>query len=386
MALKVVKTVEEMGRLPLRILNFLLSEFHPKKQTDDLSLKERQDLMWREQLMMIIRAGLYGIMSGIGIVMVVLAAEPLRPESLTESWIESAKYYGVTASFGIVITILELAVIYADTLRTARAMSVISGIRPRIIHDETATDEMILSLMYAGLRAPNPHEELYGINPREHLNKLFLLLGMAAHKSKIKITRIILKSLYRRIFVRVSGRTASRAVIETISIPVFALWNMIVVHRVMREIRIRALVPLHLDELEDMLFAEGFENLPKKKRTAVLLAIKSQVVHVHDFHPNVTLFLDRLLHRISPEEILEFEENQDDFIRFLEIIDEQGKQTAIMVYCVTCGLDGRIRRRHRKMFKRLEKISPEAARCSPRRWWRYFLSGGERPFDFSQNN
>lgn len=379
MALKVAATLEEMGRLPMRVLNFLLSEFHPKQKTDALTLKERQNLMRTEQLMMIIRAGLYGIISGIGIVIVVLAAEPLRPESLTADWTATAKYYGITGSFGVVITIIELAAIYADTLRTARSLSVISGIRPPIIDEDTATDEMILSLMYAGLRAPNPHEELYGINPREHLNKLFLLLGMAAHKSKVKITRIIIKALYRRIFVRVSGRTASRAVIETISIPVFALWNMIVVHRVMREIRIRALVPLHLAEMEEMLYPGGFEKMPKNQRTAALLAIKAQVVHVHDFHPNVTLFLDRLLHRLSPEEILEFEENEDDFVRYVETLDEQGRRTAIMTYCVTCGLDGRIRRRHRKMFKKLTKIHPAVGDCSPRRWWRYFLSGGERP-------
>jgi DNA-binding MarR family transcriptional regulator len=148
---------------------------------------------------------------------------------------------------------IELFFIYVDTIQTARKIALISGLRPAIIDDDDITDELIVSLMYAGLKAPNSHTPMYGINPREHVNKIVLIFGMAVHKSKVAISRIILKSLYRRLLARLWGRTASRTVIETASIPVFALWNFIVVRRVMKEIRIRVTLPLLMNDLQENL-------------------------------------------------------------------------------------------------------------------------------------
>ena len=379
MAARVVATLEGLGKLPWRVLQFLLSDHHLDHVSDEMSRDERQKLMKTEERLMTLRAGLYGVLSGLGIVFVVLLAEPYRPQSFSADWWATIFFYSITGGFGIFITIFELFLIYADTLRTARSLALISGIRPAVIDDESAADELVLSLMYAGLRAPNSHEEMHGINPREHLSRVMLLFGMVAHKSKIKITRVIIKTLYRRILVRVTGRTASRAAIESISVPVFAIWNMIAVHRVMREIRIRSLVPLGLEEVEQKLYPAGFEALSSQQKVACLVALKAQVVGVFDFHPNVKLFLQNLIQKLSKEEHIEFQNNTNSLIQIIENLALEDRRIVYLTFCAACGMDGRIKRKHKKTLRQLKPLCPSCKDNSPKDWRKFFLSKTDTP-------
>ncbi len=379
MAARVVATLEGLGKLPWRVLQYLLADHHLDNLNESMSIDERQRLMKIEERLMVLRSGVYGILSGLGIVFIVLLAEDYRPETLSEDWWATLAFYSITGGFGIFITIFELMLIYADTLRTARSIAIISGIRPPIIDDESATDELVLSLMYAGLRAPNPHEELHGINPREHVKRIMLIFGMVAHKSKIKVTRVIVKTLYRRILVRVTGRTASRAAIEAISIPVFAIWNMIAVHRVMKEIRIRSLVPLAIKEVEEKLYNNQFNNLQKGQKIACLLALKSQVIGVYDFHPNVKLFLERLLNSVEKSEKDEFYGSNVTLLEAVKILPQEERKIVFQTFCAACGMDGRLKVRHKKTLRQLKLLCPSCGDCSPKKWRKFFLSKATIP-------
>ena len=379
MSEKAVRAIGEIGRFPGRILQFLLSDHHIDSVNENTTFEERLKMIKRVEMLICIRAGLYGVMCGIGIVWITFLARPLEPSNFSSELKETAIYFTFTIGCGVILTMIELIFIYIDTIHTARSIALIAGLRPAIVDDDDVTDELIASLMYAGLKAPNSHVSMYGIDPREHTNKALMIFSMAAHKSKVAISRIIMKALYRRIFVRLAGRSASRSVIETASIPVFAIWNYLAVKQVMREIRIRTTVPLLMDELIEELYPNGFKSLSTNQQNACLIAMKLQVTGVADFHPNIKLFLDKVLAD-------DIEENNDlfgrDFEEFENVVKNMSVEDRCIVlrtFAILCGMDGRIKGRIRKKSKEVSRNCPEYNHSSLFAWKRYFMHGGKRP-------
>ena len=143
---KAIQTFEEIGRIPGRVLKYLLSDHSLDVIDDDTPFEERLRLIKREEKMICIRAALYGVLSGLGIVGVTYLATPLEPDNSSELY-QRALYYALVISIGDLLTMIELVFIYIDTIHTARNIAIISGIRPTIIGDDEATDELIISLM-----------------------------------------------------------------------------------------------------------------------------------------------------------------------------------------------------------------------------------------------
>jgi len=374
-----LQTFEEIGRIPGRVLRYLLSDNDRELVDNNTPFDERLRLIKREEKLICIRAAMYGILCGIGIVWITYMVRSFEPINLTSDLKATAFYFTITIGSGIILTMIELFFIYVDTIQTARKIALISGLRPAIIDDDDITDELIVSLMYAGLKAPNSHAPMYGINPREHVNKIVLIFGMAVHKSKVAISRIILKSLYRRLLARLWGRTASRTVIETASIPVFALWNFIVVRRVMKEIRIRVTLPLLMNDLQENLLPNGFDNLSEMQQKATLLAIKSQVTGVADFHPNIKLFIERIFAGSYHENEDVFENINGDLEQILASMSIEERRIPLRVFCAVCGMDGRLKRRVRAESKRLSILCTEYDKHSLKKWRDYFMHGTSIP-------
>jgi hypothetical protein len=374
-----LRTFEEIGLIPGRILRYLLSDNDHELVDSDTSFNERLQLIKREEKLICIRAGMYGILCGISIVWITYLARPFEPSDLSADLKATAFYFTITIGSGIILTMIELFFIYVDTIQSARKIALISGLRPAIIDDDDVTDELIVSLMYAGLKAPNSHSPMYGINPREHVNKIVLIFSMAAHKSKVAISRIILKSLYRRVIVRLGGRTASRAVIETASIPVFALWNFIAVRRVMKEIRIRTTLPLLMNDLRQNLLPNGFDNLSEMQQKATLLAIKSQVTGVADFHPNIKLFVERIFAGSYHGNQDVFENIHGTFNEVVAKMSVEERRIPLRIFGAVCGMDGRLRRRVRAESNRLSMLCSEYDKHSLKKWRDYFMHGTSIP-------
>jgi len=376
---KAIQKIGDIGRIPSRILRYLLSDYHVESVDENTPFEERLRLIKREELLICVRAGLYGVMCGIGIVWITFLARPFEPNDFSNNIKDTAIYFIFTIGCGVILTMIELIFIYIDTIRTARSIALIAGLRPAVVDDDEVTDELIASLMYAGLKAPNSHVSMYGIDPREHTNKAVMIFSMAAHKSKVAISRIIMKALYRRIFVRLAGRSASRSVIETASIPVFAIWNYLAVKQVMREIRIRTTVPLLMDELIEELYPKGFGSLSATQQNACLIAMKLQVTGVADFHPNIKLFFDKVLAEHIEDNGDLFGDDFEEFENVLKNMSSGDRDVVLRTFAILCGMDGRIKRRIRIKSKEVALQCPEYKHESLLAWKRYFLHGGERP-------
>ena len=176
-----------------------------------------------------------------------------------------------------------------------------------------------------------------------------------------------MKAIWRRILVRVLGRSVSRTIIELVSIPVFAGWNAAVTSRVMRELRVRALGKETVEEALVRLYPNGFETLPDETRIGCLLAVRSQITSIADFHPNVTMLLDRLVekHGRAPGDF-DNEGNIDEdetrewmrgkVIGRLADLSTDDQLIVIRTFAMACALDGRLRSGHRRTLREMKQL------------------------------
>ena len=241
-------------------------------------------------------SALLGAVTGALIVYLTVLASPLEPGS-SGTWSELLIYYSIVLGIGAFLTIIELLILYLMTMRNARTIATMVGIKPNSALEDEAEASLLLSMIHAGIEAPNSISPLHGIDPVINIPRWRLIFAAVVYKTKVSATKILMKAIWRRILVRVLGRSVSRTIIELVSIPVFAGWNAAVTNRVMLELRVRSLGKETVDEAIQRLYPNGFETLPDEVRTSCLLAVRSQITSIADFHPNVTMLLDNLVEK-----------------------------------------------------------------------------------------
>jgi hypothetical protein len=316
----------------------------------------------------ILLSSLLGAITGFLIVGVALIASPLEPGD-DPVWKEVVLFYGVIFGVGGFLTAIELMLIYVITMRSARTMVIMNGINPESAFDDDVERTLLLSMIHAGLEAPNSTIPLHGIDPIVNVPRWRLIFAAVAYKAKVSATKLIMKALWRRFVVRILGRSASRAVIEIVSIPVFAGWNAYVTRNVMLELRVRVLGNETVDDAIDYLYPQGFGAIDTMTRQACLLAVRSQITEVADFHPNVTLMLEKLVqeHDLHPADFdgdgeVTAEEldrwKRGCLLELVDELDEVQREHVTRTFAMACALDGRVRRQHRKTLKKLtEKVN-----------------------------
>ena len=311
-------------------------------------------------------SALLGAVTGALIVYLTVLASPLEPGS-SGTWSELLIYYLIVLGIGAFLTIIELLILYLMTMRNARTIATMVGIKPNSALEDEAEASLLLSMIHAGIEAPNSISPLHGIDPVINIPRWRLIFAAVVYKTKVSATKILMKAIWRRILVRVLGRSVSRTIIELVSIPVFAGWNAAVTNRVMLELRVRSLGKETVDEAIQRLYPNGFETLPDEVRTSCLLAVRSQITSIADFHPNVTMLLDNLVEKhgrapadfdndgnIDEDEIREWMRGK--VIGRLSDLSTANQLIVIRTFAMTCALDGRIRSGHRRTLRQMKKM------------------------------
>lgn len=331
-----------------------------------LDRKTRISQLKRVSRKAVILSGLLGAITGALIVYLTVLASPMEPGS-GGTWGEYVLYYSIVLGIGAFLTIIELLLLYLMTMRNARTIATMVGINPHTALDDEAKASLLLSLIHAGIEAPNSISPLHGIDPVIKIPRWRLLFAAVAYKAKVSATKILMKAIWRRILVRVLGRSVSRTIIELVSIPVFAGWNAAVTNRVMRELRVRALGKETVEEALLRLYPNGFETLSDEVRIGCLLAVRSQITSIADFHPNVTMLLDRLVEKHGREPA-DFDNDgtiDEDEIRewmrckVIERFGDLSTEDQLIVtrtFTMACALDGRLRSGHRRTLREMKQL------------------------------
>lgn len=362
------------GFHPFKDLNFiirfatriLVRQSKAEPMDENIDRKTRISLLKKVSRKAVIWSGILGAITGVLIVLLTVLASPLEPKGGGYGS-EYFLYYSIVLGIGAVLTIIELLILYLMTMRNARTIATMAGINPNSALDDEAEASLLLSMIHAGIEAPNSTSPLHGIDPVVNIPRWRLLFAAVAYKAKVSTTKILMKAIWRRILVRVFGRSVSRTIIELVSIPVFAGWNAVVTNRVMRELRVRALGDETVDEAIISLYPDGFEALTDEVRIGCLLAVRSQITSIADFHPNVTMLLDRLVEKhgrapadfdndgnIDGDEIREWMRGK--VIGRLGDLSTDDQLIVVRTFTMACALDGRLRSGHRRTLRQMKDL------------------------------
>ena len=310
------------------------------------SKDERIRMLKRVEFYSVVEAGALGLLSGLSMLFVTILVYSYSGTILSDTFWESTLILAIIIALGIVITMIELTIMYFLSLRNAR---MIASLNDQSTSVEDVDEQVMIALVNAGLQTPNISSDFFGINPRKHMSRWKIAVAALFLKTKVSGSRAIVKMMWKRFAIRVLGRTVSRGALELASLPVFAFWNMLVMRSTIREIRIRSEMPLREDELLKFINADSF-NTTKLS----LDAIEEHIFCHGDVHPNVERIFKQL-HVDSGG----FPNNQTERQRLSErnfnVFSQEEIELVIRTLLVTMAVDPRPRRQQKKLFKALQE-------------------------------
>lgn len=305
-----------------------------------LNAQERAALR-RVQLGAIGRSALAGALSG----GVCAAAEVYADGRWAD---QPVTYWTVLGVVTVVASVLEIAFIYWDTLRSVHELARVAGIELFGKDRESSDDALIDALARAALELPNPVDLNVGVNPHREAKKWRLVVASLAYKAKVGVTNFVVKLLIRRVLGRVLVRGALRY-LPFVSLPVTAAWNGIVTWLVLREARIRAMGPSAIEELVEMIFSDAPALSPQGRLSAVR-AVACAIVRTQDLHPNLVRLLGVVTQRAGDTGKNEL----DDvglFLSNLKTLEAAELKVSLQILAIACIVDGRVSARERGLWR-----------------------------------
>lgn len=191
-----------------------------------------------------------------------------------------------------VLTVIEVIYLYWVALNAVSRTREVVGIAIRHRH---ASELAETGLARGALEIPNPHTEIYGVDPYELIPRWKLLVWNLLYRTKVGATGVILRVLMRRVF----SRAVLRSYIPLLAVPLYAGWNAVIIWRVIAEARLRALGPFAVRQAV-ALAARGETGDARGK--AVLHGTAEIIRRSGDAHPNYALLMSQLLPAIGEED------------------------------------------------------------------------------------
>ncbi|MBM4105668.1 MAG: hypothetical protein FJ257_05165 [Phycisphaerae bacterium] len=163
-----------------------------------------------------------------------MAIEADAEGAIVVEWIDPGRDQLVASLVILVlVTLLELMLIYRLTLRAVHRMALVAGVEPRSLR--AAQCETMNSLVEAAMEIPLSRRPLLGIDPLRRGSRWLLWLAALVYKAKVAISIVILRVLLKRLLTRVLVREW----LPMIGIPVTAAWDAWLCGKVLRDARLR---------------------------------------------------------------------------------------------------------------------------------------------------
>jgi hypothetical protein len=336
-----------LERLGVRYFRRLSASLPPVEAADAVNVlnPEERRALRRIAQGAVLRACLAGALCGVATAVTTIAAQPLlgaNPDAA--GWEQLARYWVVVGGVTVVASVLEIAFVYWDSLRSVHRLARAAGLDLFPAGEREERAAVAAALARAALELPNPVDRVFGVDPRREASRLRLLLASVLYKAKVSLTSFLVKIILRRVL----GRTLVRTWLPFIAIPVTAAWTGIVMWIVLREARIRTMGPSAAKELVAAVFEDGTPLSPQG-RLALARAAASAIVRTTELHPNLLAVLVEVLRRTGdPGEAL------DDSRAFLEMLPRLApaeQRMALQIVTVAAIIDGRFTAAERRLLR-----------------------------------
>ncbi len=290
----------------------------------------------------ILRAAAIGAVSALVSALAEVFAEQTHGDASHDSRL---RYWLILGSVTLAATVVEIALIYWDTLRSVHALSEVAGLHLFETGEGAVQLPIADALARAALELPNPVQGPYGIHARKEASRLKYVAASIAYKAKVGVTNFILKLIVRRILSRVAVRSLSGAILPFVAIPVTAVWNGIVSYRVLREATVRAMGP---SAVAEAIAALGMVD--PHTAEAMLRAVATAIVRTEDWHPNLLALLMEVRGKGMTGSVPQVDDG-DRFLHMLPELPRPAQTQCLSVLLLACVVDGRLSGRERRLCR-----------------------------------
>ena len=328
-------------------LSYLFDNSENFKMPKDES--QRIQFLKNVEFYAVLEAGALGLLSGLLIVLATAMIEPFEGRLLEDLWWDRVLILALVVVAGTLITMLELVIMYYLSLRAARLMA---RINQQSTNDDDTDAQVMYALVNAGLQTPNNRGIFFGINPRNDIPRWKILVAAIFLKTKVSVSRTLIKMLWRRFALRVFGRTLSRGALELASLPVFAFWNMWVIRKTISELRFRSEIPLRENDILEFILGELFQDIEARH-----LALEMMAEHIYgagDVHPNIERIFRKIIEML-PSGTWEADTVPRLRERDLNILSDEYVRVCQRALAISMAIDPRSRKNHQRLFAKLGK-------------------------------
>jgi len=230
-------------------------------------------------------------------------------ESYTSSY-----YYILLALITLVLLIVEVGTLYWLGLKSVHTLALLTGYEGEADSYLPLEYDIKKMMVRSALELEDPVVEYLGIDPLKNVSKKWLVLKALLYKAKIALTSIIIRFAFRKIALRYGVRTG----FVWVAIPVTAIWDAIVMYRVIQDAKLR-LFGYHLSQyIADRVITDKLlETYSPSVKEGAIRAISTIMVRSKSYHPNNIILLIRLNRNLEVKE----ENSYDDLELFLEYLE-----------------------------------------------------------------
>jgi hypothetical protein len=196
------------------------------------------------------------------------------------------------------------------------------------------------------LELPDPVVRYLGVDPMKYISKPKLVLVGFLYKAKVMLTTVAAKFILQRL----GGKLASRVGLAWLSVPVAALWNLIVMVQVVQEARLRLYGHRLAYYLIEEVMTDAFVGrLSPLARDGAIRAISTMMVMTQSYHPNMLI----LLYQFSRDLSVQDQGDYDDWTRFLAVLQQvsDGERFFLLdLLSVAAAFDGHLSKLERQQL------------------------------------
>jgi len=249
----------------------------------------------------------------------------------------------VAILYGFVLVFAEIILLTFLNIYCAHEIAYATG----FINSETKhTEEKIQLIMSVGQQKKSKEIKNLGINPHHGLPNRTIILMNLFFTLQATLSNIFFKILVQRML----GRYALREVMDMLGIPIFAFWNALGTHKVLKEARVVIMGKNYLDRYKNELL--DFRNLTEAEKEILYDTLQFIAVSKRDFHTNHYLLSKNIIERFNIT--IETEHSlPENYYEKLSNTETDFKKLNEQLLLLGFVLDGSLSRREIRRLKKL---------------------------------
>jgi len=277
----------------------------------------------------------------------VSSAIPVGFQIRFEQHLDAGAFYSAWLGITLICTLLEFVALFWLSLHAVHRIADITGHQPEEDDPYLPGDDAVPNLLArAALELPDPVVRYLGVDPMKYISKPKLLLVGFLYKAKVMLTTVAAKLILQRL----GGKLISRVGLAWLSVPIAALWNLIVMVEVVQEARLRLYGHRLAYYLIDEVMTDAFvARLSPLAREGAIRAISTMMVMTQSYHPNMLI----LLYQFSRDLQIQDQGDYDDWARFQDLLQQVSDEERFFLLdllSVAAAFDGHLSQLERQQL------------------------------------